>query len=427
MYIHRIKLKDFKGFSEVDFDLRIDHNKTAQWNVFTGDNASGKTALLKAIAIALVGPETSRILMSSLKGFVKEGCSSAHISLEIFPGDEDRFAGGGAPYKGAFWSEVKFSRLENDALQIEADKLFRGNKKGPSRGLWSDSTSGWFCAGYGPFRRLYGHSPEAQRIMSTSGKVTRFATLFREDATLAESDLWLKDLNHRALSGDGAANETQRTVVSVLNDNFFPNGIKVERVDPDGLWLKQSDGTILDLRDMSDGFRSAAALVMDILRNIVDVFGARNLVDEAGHVQHAGVVLIDEIDAHLHPKWQREIGSWFKRIFPRIQFLVTTHSPLICQEADHGSIFHLPIPSGEEKPFRVSNSDYQKIITGKPDTILLTSAFGLKHTRSVTAVKARNEYSLLQTKKRQASLTKEEEKRQMELSCFVDEEEPCEE
>ncbi|MDA8120037.1 MAG: AAA family ATPase, partial [Gammaproteobacteria bacterium] len=162
-------------------------------------------------------------------------------------------------------------------------------------------------------------------------------------------------------------------------------------------------------------------------RNSVDVFGARNLVDEAGHVQHAGVVLIDEIDAHLHPKWQREIGSWFKRIFPRIQFLVTTHSPLICQEADHGSIFHLPIPSGEEKPFRVSNSDYQKIITGKPDTILLTSAFGLKHTRSVTAVKARNEYSLLQTKKRQASLTKEEEKRQMELSCFVDEEEPCEE
>ena len=49
---------------------------------------------------------------------------------------------------------------------------------------------------------------------------------------------------------------------------------------------------------------------------------------------YEGVILIDEIDAHLHPAWQKRIGFWLKAHFPNIQFIVTTHSPFICQAAD---------------------------------------------------------------------------------------------
>ena len=49
-----------------------------------------------------------------------------------------------------------------------------------------------------------------------------------------------------------------------------------------------------------------------------------------------GVVLIDEVDAHLHPTWQRRIGLWFREHFPKLQFIVSTHSPLICQAATVG-------------------------------------------------------------------------------------------
>jgi predicted ATPase len=53
----------------------------------------------------------------------------------------------------------------------------------------------------------------------------------------------------------------------------------------------------------------------------------------------SGVELIDEVDAHLHPEWQREVGFWLKRHFPKIQFLVTTHSPSICQAAAPNGLF----------------------------------------------------------------------------------------
>jgi len=72
-------------------------------------------------------------------------------------------------------------------------------------------------------------------------------------------------------------------------------------------------------------------------------------------VDRPGVVLIDEIDVHLHPEWQRAIGVWLQEHFPRIQFIVTTHSPLVCPAANHGRIYHLPdrTADGEEEPFRL--------------------------------------------------------------------------
>ena len=256
-------------------------------------------------------------------------------------------------------------------------------------------------------------------MMSTRGKVARFATLFREDATLAESDLWLKELKYRELEKKEDAGYILEVVLKVLNDGFFPNGITVDRVDSEGLWLKQPDGNSLDLHDMSDGFRSAAALVMDLLRHLVDIYGVEGLTDDVGAVRHAGVVLIDEIDAHLHPEWQRVAGGWFKRLFPRIQFIVTTHSPLICQAADEGGIFHLPAPGTGQKPFQIADEDYRKIIAGKAESILLSPAFGLEHTRSPTAVESRREYSRLEAKKRGIGLTGNEQKKQMELALYV--------
>jgi predicted ATP-binding protein involved in virulence len=55
----------------------------------------------------------------------------------------------------------------------------------------------------------------------------------------------------------------------------------------------------------------------------------------------SGVVLIDELDAHLHPTWQRQIGSWLKSCFPNLQFIVATHSPFIPQAADDCGLYIL--------------------------------------------------------------------------------------
>jgi predicted ATP-binding protein involved in virulence len=115
-------------------------------------------------------------------------------------------------------------------------------------------------------------------------------------------------------------------------------------------------------------------------------------------------VLIDEIDAHLHPEWQREIGFWLKRHFPKVQFLVTTHSPIILQAADPNGLFVLPEPGSSEHPRGLTHEEYQEVVASKPDSILRSPAFGLQNTRSEPVVEKRALYSKLQSKKRAGAL-----------------------
>ena len=121
----------------------------------------------------------------------------------------------------------------------------------------------------------------------------------------------------------------------------------------------------------------------------------------------------------------RALWQFYASHFPNIQFLVTTHSPIICQAADENGLFVLPEPGGAEKPRALTIEEYRKVISSRPDTILLTPAFGLKNTRSPRAVAGRAEYSMLMAKQRAgAKLTKEEQTKagQLQLFAVTDEE-----
>lgn len=232
----------------------------------------------------------------------------------------------------------------------------------------------------------------------------RFITLFQETASLSEADQWLRTLNYKRLEQKPEAAATLAVVLELLNDDFLPNQITVDRVDSDGLWLKDRDGNALSWADMSDGYRAALALLADILRHMVNACGTDDLTgrddEERLFLKPAGVVLIDEIDAHLHPEWQREIGFWLKRHFPNIQFIVTSHSPLICQAADPNGLFVLPEPGSDEPARALTAEEYQEVISSRPDTILRSAAFGLQNTRSPVAVAARSAFADLRTKQR---------------------------
>ncbi len=90
-----------------------------------------------------------------------------------------------------------------------------------------------------------------------------------------------------------------------------------------------------------------------------------------------GVVLIDEIDVHLHVTWQKKIGGWLKEHFPNVQFIVSSHSPYICQSADPGGLIRLP-GVDEDVPPRVVDPDlHQRIVYGSGDDALLTDLFGV--------------------------------------------------
>ena len=156
------------------------------------------------------------------------------------------------------------------------------------------------------------------------------------------------------------------------------------------------------------------------------VYGLEGLVEERDGrfvVVRGGIVLIDEIDAHLHPQWPREIGFWLKERFPYVQFIVTTHSPLICQAADPGGLFRLPPSGSGEVPFQISKEDYDRIIRSKPETILVSPAFGMEHTRSPRAVEARRRYARLKAKQAAGFTDERDHQKMKQRGLFVDEEE----
>lgn len=265
--------------------------------------------------------------------------------------------------------------------------------------------------------------------MSGPGRIARFVTMFLEDATLGECELWLTDLNHKKL--EGRPNETHilDQVLKLLNDEFLRNGLRVQNVDSEGLWLSDASNIVLPLADMSEGYRAALAMLVDILRHIVNVYGHEGLVKESEGrlvVPHPGVVLIDEMDSHLHPEWQRSIGFWLKERFPNIQFIVTTHSPLVCQAADEKGIFHLPAP-GTGDPFQLNVEDYWNIVRSTPNEIYVSPAFAMPYTRSPKAVNARSEYAKLKAKEHSVGLTRSDKQKQQQLMPFISDEEDLDE
>lgn len=421
MYIRRVAMTAIKGFDEVDLNFEGDAESLAGWAVITGDNGTGKTAFLKAISLALLGPEQVIALVPDLRGWIAEGADRGTISVEVQPDhDIDKTRRGGFP-SGNFWAEVEIKRDEVVTDIVSAD-IYRHKKKGALNGPWQSVTPGWFSVGYGPFRRMYGSSPDAQRLMMLPGRVPRYATLFKEDATLAEGEEWVKQLNYRRLEQNKDDALILDALLKLVGDNFLHQGVAIDEVNSDGIWLRDAAGHRMPLSDMSEGYRSALAMFIDIFRHMIAVYGVDGLILETddGHyiIDRPGLVMIDEVDAHLHPAWQREIGFWLKQHLPRVQFVVTTHSPLVCQAADAGRIYHMP-SAGQGPPFRVSHDEYRKIIAGRPDEILLSDAFGLPHTRSPRAVDALSRRARLKAKERAVGLSEEERDEFEQLSLFV--------
>ena len=401
MYIDTIRLENIRGFRELKFSFDRGQGQYAGWTVLTGDNGSGKSTVLKAMALLLVGASTRFRLESRLNSYRSQGPKNGIVELHS---------------TNTGTTTITTLTIHTDGCtEVKREPIFS------ERTLEAPAVK--FSCGYGPFRRVSGHTESASELMSAQ-QSRCFATLFSESASLAESANWLRELKYKSLENRPKEKKSLELVLEVIQDEFLPNQITVDRVDSDGLWLKDRQGNLLSWADMSDGYRAALALLTDILRHMINAYSPDDLTgrDDEGRLflKPAGVVLIDEIDAHLHPEWQREIGFWLKRHFPNIQFIVTSHSPLICQAADPNGLFVLPEPGSDEPARALTAEEYQEVISSRPDTILRSPAFGLRNTRSDPVVAKRARYSLLQSRQRQlGQLTAEEQQELAELAPYI--------
>src|SRR5439155_10209483 len=109
----------------------------------------------------------------------------------------------------------------------------------------------------------------ALSFQTEPSRVARFATMFLEDATLGECEIWLKDLHVKKLEEREKEGRILDSVLKLLNDDFLRNGLRIEKVDSEGLWLRDAADLVLPLADMSEGYRAALALLVYILRHMV--------------------------------------------------------------------------------------------------------------------------------------------------------------
>ncbi|MFS8064840.1 MAG: AAA family ATPase, partial [Byssovorax sp.] len=318
-------------------------DRQANWNVILGENGDGKTSLLQGIAACLMDATTADRMLRP-DGWVRRGAKYGALDATLVPEQNDSvdMLNGTAdvPRRVAYRlvklgpteSLVRPSEDHKDLypedfgrLVEDSDYLYKYAFGG------SKPSVGWFSAGYGPFRR-----PSIDLGEGRSLTERRFSTLFNEGAPIVDCESWLLEMDRQALRRHGKADgqEAAQTLASCKSAlvALLPD-IKDVRVE-EGVRFISKDGKEQSLDQLSHGYRSVFALAVDILR-----WARASMTNWKKQLHEArGVVLVDEIDTHLHPTWQRQVGFMLCQTFPNLQFIVTSHSPFVAMAAAPGGL-----------------------------------------------------------------------------------------
>lgn len=402
MHIRRVSVENIRRFGSgaAGVDLQL---PPRGWIVVAGPNGAGKTTFLQLIALAL-SPTLQHGFAETMFSWLRQGTTSASSRLTLVPSKEDKLRAGVEIHSTKATDE---ELLVGDDWEPVAGAMSHGRQSDGSRafaGPWNAEPEGWFAAGYGAHRRLLGQASATETWASGTTREGAFLTLFRDDASLAHPIRWLMDLDYRRLDPQVRLTEQKDAkriidgVVSLLNDGLLGD-TEVLGVDSRGLSVQQG-GQPLSISNLGAGAQILAAFVVDILRHMHARFGTLHFARHQHHpaIEHEGVVLIDEVEAHLHPAWQRRLGSWLCAHFPNVQFIVTTHSPFVCQAATEKGLILLPAP-GSSEPVRIADAEmYHSVVNGSVDEALLSGLFGLEHTWSESAERKRERLAMLEAR-----------------------------
>ena len=254
-------------------------------------------------------------------------------------------------------------------------------------------------------------------------KLARHLSIFGEHVALTESLEWLRDLKFRDLEKDPEGRLLDSLTGFVNQSGFLPSSVRLEDVTSRGVVFRDANGVKVEVGELSDGYRSILSMTFELIRQMSMAFGPENLFDpnDATRIVPEGVVIIDEIDAHLHPTWQRTIGRWLCDHFPNVQFIVSTHSPLICQSAEHGSIFLLPRAGTGGTGRMLKGDDFHRLVYGTVLDAYGTEAFGSEAaaTRSAESQKLHGRLAELNNKEILKGLSTSEKTEQENLRSML--------
>lgn len=317
MKIQKIEIHDFRGLSDVTID-NLDKNL----NLLMGVNGAGKSSVLDAIALLLsaytarlttAGSKGTQIAVNDIRRDSRSGCTLS-ITLD----------------NGVKWTKFKTRKMdkkeESDYAQLVAFTQ-------PLREQLDnqEEVNLPVIVHYGVKRSV---TDIPLKFPNTDNQLSNAAYKDWLDSKASYRDIfpWLRgeeDYENELIRENPDARDRGLEALRLAMRSIFPEytDIRVRRKPHLEVVLKKHDQE-LPLSQLSDGEKCYLALVLDIVRRL-------SIANPTGEIlKGEGIVLIDEVDLHLHPSWEATVMEKLNHIFENIQFIVSAHSPLVASHFD---------------------------------------------------------------------------------------------
>ena len=314
MRVTSLKLVNVRAIKTAEFRFQ------PGFNLIVGVNGVGKSTVLDALSVCLSAVvKRANELQNNAKALsaddIRIGADVTMVECHVRIGTHD-------------YIYLRHRPRQADRLQ---KAQFIGESPSP---VSSDESRGRPLAVHFSTNRAVPSRRTPGKGVALGGVNAAFADNFaKRELRLGEFGAWLKV--QRAMRTEHPAADSMLTACQDAVERFLPGYANLRLSSGNRPQLQiDRDTTTIPVRQLSDGERGILALVLDLTRRLAQA--NPNFIAPASEAE--AVVLIDEIDLHLHPKWQRQIVQKLTTTFPRCQFIATTHSPQVIGEVGHNRI-----------------------------------------------------------------------------------------
>lgn len=324
--IKSLNFKSFKSLGDFKIDCTNKGRKLYQWTVLLGNNNTAKTNILRAIAGLRPEIYNNEFDVDPDK-YCKSSSTCRSDKSKLNPYDTPDYSlSCNLTYSGLI-CDWGFSCIDLE-LFVDYPKIQQIDSTVANKDFYDSF-------------KIYGYG--VTRYTSQGGLSESIcddcASLFHPEERLTNLEEWLMQLDYASKNDKPIAKQRLEKIKELLHSDIFPEIEDFKFISTDKLHnqvlFKTNDGWF-KYTQLGYGYQSMLSWVIDLCRRMFERYP-----NSDNPFAESAIVLIDEIDLHLHPKWQRNIISYLSKVFPNVQFIATTHSPLVIQSMKEVNLYVL--------------------------------------------------------------------------------------